>query len=134
MAEVTGGLFDHVNEHPAQGDFATQIPGSIVTLQKRCAHASLVVRRRVCGKLAVERVGNGEAELTVGIFFAVPERYSRFAASASLRPRTFMNTVDRWYSRKLSRISRSDPWCGGSVRVTCAAPSILDSPCSWPPG
>ena len=77
-----------MNEHPAQGDIATQIPGSIVKLEKRCAHASLVERRRVCGKLAVERVGIGDAEPAVGIFFAIPERHSRFAASASasLRP------------------------------------------------
>ena len=52
------------------------------------------------------------AEVTGGLFDQVnepPERHSRFAASASLRPRTFMNTTDRWYSRKPSRRSRSDP-------------------------
>lgn len=37
MAQMTSGLFDHMNEDPAQGDLAADVPGSIIELEERSA-------------------------------------------------------------------------------------------------
>jgi len=42
MAQMTGGLFDHMNEDPAQGDLTADVPGSIIELEERSALTSFV--------------------------------------------------------------------------------------------
>jgi len=42
MPQMTGGLFDHMNEDPAQGDLTADVPGSIIELEERSALTSFV--------------------------------------------------------------------------------------------
>ena len=79
VAKVTGGFFDHVNEHPAQGDIATGIPRSIIELEENSTRTRFVESRRVLRKLTVERFDSGDPKVAVRILVGVAKGHIHFA-------------------------------------------------------